>query len=193
MFTHTVIISYPALVLLDCFLKSESGPQVHIERLSKQLGIDAPLLAFAWNHKMPESALELDVDSVAFRSYETPLQKKRSGNKSVGKTASSSRKKSNEKRVRSEGKRPSGPPEFYSGPPQKPLILYGERKPWPPGWIEKQFVRQGGDSAGHVDFYWFTPQLGNRLRSMVRVKEFMEALERNNGDEKKTWSAHFGR
>jgi hypothetical protein len=54
---------------------------------------------------------------------------------------------------------------------------------WPEGWMKRTYVRQVGNSAGTKDSYWFTPAKNYRLRSIIEVKAFLWALEKNNGDE----------
>ena len=66
----------------------------------------------------------------------------------------------------------------FSGLPDEPLP-----GGWPDGWTKKVFQRASGESKGHTDRYWFTPINQFKLRSMVEVNKFMQALEQTNGDE----------
>ena len=53
----------------------------------------------------------------------------------------------------------------------------------------KKYARKGGATQGHVDRYWFTPEKKFKLRSMVQVKNFIDAMKENKGDEEKSLAA----
>jgi hypothetical protein len=77
---------------------------------------------------------------------------------------------------------------LHTGPPEEPLD-----GGWPDGWIKRTFARQSGASVGSTDSYWYTPQTGKRLRSMVEVKRFMAALSTYGGDEVAAWKGLKGK
>ena len=75
----------------------------------------------------------------------------------------------------------SEPQEIFSGLPDEPLP--GGGGGWPEGWTKKVVKRASGESKGHTDRYWYTPITQLKLRSMVEVQKFIQALEQTNGDE----------
>ena len=71
----------------------------------------------------------------------------------------------------------SRPVEVYRGPPTEDLP-----GGWPEGWCKIMVERQGGDTKGTKDRYWYSP--GNhKFRSMIEVKKFLKALQECGGDE----------
>lgn len=72
--------------------------------------------------------------------------------------------------------------EVWSGEPNEPL-----EGGWPTGWTKKIFERPSGATKGSHDRYWYTPITKRKLRSMVEVKRFIEALGKSNGDENQAW------
>jgi hypothetical protein len=75
--------------------------------------------------------------------------------------------------------------EVFHGPPDEPL-----EGGWPPGWTKKVYERAGGDiqTKGRQDRYWYTPGHQYKLRSLVEVKRFIQALQAYSGDETKAFS-----
>jgi len=72
---------------------------------------------------------------------------------------------------------------LWEGPPEEDL---GTEAGWPPGWVKKVFQRTSGTSAGSRDRYWFSPG-GRKFRSMVQIRNFLELVEKHNGDEEAAW------
>ena len=70
------------------------------------------------------------------------------------------------------------PKELYHGKPT--VDLPGG---WPEGWTQKTYQRQSGASKGHTDDYFFSPQLGLKIRSKTDVLRFLKKLGNFNGDE----------
>ena len=64
----------------------------------------------------------------------------------------------------------------WEGPPDDKGI------DWPPGWVKRKFERSTGATQGRLDNYWYSPIHGYKLRSILEVKRFLAALEKN-GDE----------
>lgn len=56
--------------------------------------------------------------------------------------------------------------EVWAGPPDD----YLQENGWPPGWIKRVFQRASGKSKGSFDAYWYPPNNGKKLRSMVEVR-----------------------
>jgi hypothetical protein len=48
---------------------------------------------------------------------------------------------------------------------------------WPPGWTKRTFERASGKSKGSTDSYWYAPEGGRRLRSMVEVRRHLGLKE----------------
>lgn len=71
--------------------------------------------------------------------------------------------------------------EIWSGQPDDKI-----EGGWPRGWTKKTFQRQSGKTAGTTDSYWYTPLLQKKLRSMIEVRRFMEALKKH-GSEEEAW------
>ena len=74
------------------------------------------------------------------------------------------------------GKR-SPPLEVYC----KPASEFGK------GWIIRGFQRQSGAYEGHVDKYWYSPNLKKRFRSKAEIKRFLPVLKKCKGDEEKAY------
>mmetsp|Transcript_20402 Transcript_20402/g.57666 ORF Transcript_20402/g.57666 Transcript_20402/m.57666 type:complete len:85 (+) Transcript_20402:1-255(+) len=72
----------------------------------------------------------------------------------------------------------------FEGTPDEPYPG-NEGGDWPKGWVKRMFERTGGATKGQQDRYWYSPNIGFRLRSMVEVKRFVTALDRVDGDEEK--------
>lgn len=53
----------------------------------------------------------------------------------------------------------------------------------PAGWSVKTFLRQGGDSAGTTDTYFYSPRLELKFRSIKKVKLFCDILAECGDDE----------
>ena len=53
----------------------------------------------------------------------------------------------------------------------------------------KKYSRTGGATKERVDSYWFTPDKKYKLRSMVQVKKFIDAVKKSKGDEEKAIAA----
>lgn len=70
-------------------------------------------------------------------------------------------------KVAQNGARPSAL-EIWNGPPDDYLREGG----WPPGWIKRVFQRASGKTKGATDDYWYPPDNGRRLRSMVEVRRY---------------------
>lgn len=76
------------------------------------------------------------------------------------------------------------------------LVYEGEVLSFPEGfssagWTQKNFKRMSGESAGHIDRYWFTPS-GNRLRSFAEILRYIAALTAFNGDEDEAYRKRNG-
>ena len=68
--------------------------------------------------------------------------------------------------------------EIYSGPPDEEL-----EGGWPSGWVKMVFRRT---KSGIFDRYYFTPEKKFKLRSLKKVKQFIDILAtRAKGDEEK--------
>jgi hypothetical protein len=98
------------------------------------------------------------------------------------KTAPVSTSNAKSKSPASTSKKRGHPHEIFSGPPDEPI-----EGGWPAGWKKTVVQRQSGATKGGSDRYWYTPDLGHKLRSMLEVKRFMAALAAANGDEKEAW------
>jgi Methyl-CpG binding domain len=71
-------------------------------------------------------------------------------------------------------------PSFVSeGPPTE---VFKDGRLWPKGWIREVCERLSGKTKGDHDRYWFPPNRGIRLRSMIEVTRFLAILEQCNGD-----------
>mmetsp|Transcript_54578 Transcript_54578/g.132543 ORF Transcript_54578/g.132543 Transcript_54578/m.132543 type:complete len:321 (-) Transcript_54578:1173-2135(-) len=90
------------------------------------------------------------------------------------------------------GKATAAKPKRASG------VLAYEGKPdvdieggWPKGWTMKKYTRMSGATKGGTDRYWFTPEKKYKLRSMVQVKKFIDAMKKGKtkGDEEKSLAA----
>lgn len=73
------------------------------------------------------------------------------------------------------------PEKIYDGPPNCEL---GGGYEWTPGWRQETYRRANGESRGGIDSYWFSPQIGLRLRSKVSIRRFMDRIRACGGDEK---------
>lgn len=73
----------------------------------------------------------------------------------------------------------------YEGIPQKPFP-----GGWPPGWIERRYKRQGGQTKGSDDSYFFAPPPNekHKLRSVKEVQRYIFALNKSGGDAAVAWS-----
>ena len=64
---------------------------------------------------------------------------------------------------------------------------------WPEGWVRRDFQRQGGETVGRVDKYWYPPgHEHHRLRSMKEVERYMAALKDSPGKYDFAWSQRKG-
>jgi len=97
------------------------------------------------------------------------------------KVAAPKKKASNPAKSAAPAKAGTAPP-IFEGVPDEPLAGGGS---WPKGWIKRVFERKGGATNGRADRYWYTPIQAYKLRSMVEVKRFLDALAAANGDEPK--------
>jgi len=105
------------------------------------------------------------------------------------------RKAENKESKKKKKKKPSTSPvaprtknqEVWSGAPADKL-----EGGWPEGWVKKKVQRQGGDTKGRADPYWYSPT-GKKFRSMTEVKRFMAALTKANGDEERAWMIFKGK
>lgn len=77
----------------------------------------------------------------------------------------------------SKGGKRSPPLEVYC----KPALEFGK------GWIIRGFQRQSGAYEGHVDKYWYSPNLKKRFRSKAEIKRFLPVLKKCKGDEEKAY------
>ncbi len=57
---------------------------------------------------------------------------------------------------------------------------------WPPGWKKRVYQRRSGASKGHLDRYWYTPQLQVKLRSMPEIQRWLEAMKQTDGNEEES-------
>jgi len=75
--------------------------------------------------------------------------------------------------------------EVYRGPPDEQLT-----GGWPKGWIKVIQERRNAaiNTKGRRDRYWFTPLLRLKIRSMVRVQNFIQNLKKTRGDEQKAFN-----
>ncbi|GKY98086.1 hypothetical protein MPSEU_000766500 [Mayamaea pseudoterrestris] len=177
-------IGFPVLVFQKTYPK-DLPIQFPVECVAKKLGIDPLFLTHAIESGMHTSAVDVDLSILLDHhaaSASTKIEKQnnrymlsptRKGIKSIADVA---RKRSS-----------NAPVEVYRGPPTRNI-----GREWPAGWLQKGFERQGGKFKGHVDYYWYTPVLGRKIRSIAQVHEFLDSLARNGGDEEKAWNPKFG-
>ncbi len=71
-------------------------------------------------------------------------------------------------------------PILSEGPPVAPFPGGGN---WPEGWVEQVCTRTSGATAGQLDLYWIPPGVKFRLRSILDVGRWIQAMEISNGDE----------
>jgi len=64
---------------------------------------------------------------------------------------------------------------IWAGPPSD-FLECG----WPPGWIKRTFERASGKTKGLTDSYWYCPNTGKKLRSMVEVRRSLGLIEQEN-------------
>ena len=66
-------------------------------------------------------------------------------------------------------------------------IFSGQAENCPEGWIKKIFLRVTGETNGRRDSYWYSPLKGYKLRSKVELRRFLDALEKNGGNEEEAF------
>jgi len=66
-------------------------------------------------------------------------------------------------------------------------IFSGQAENCPEGWIKKIFLRVTGETNGRRDSYWYSPLRGYKLRSKVELRRFLDALEKNGGNEEEAF------
>ena len=79
---------------------------------------------------------------------------------------------------------PNGMPsaiEIWAGPPDD----YLQERGWPSGWAKRVFQRASGKSKGTFDAYWYPPNNGKKLRSMVEVRRHLNLPAVSNEAKKK--------
>jgi Methyl-CpG binding domain len=71
-------------------------------------------------------------------------------------------------------------PQVWEGVPDDVVAFEID---WQSGWIKRGFKRSSGASKDSVDYYWYTPKHGYRLRSIKEVERFVNLYNANNLDE----------
>jgi hypothetical protein len=69
---------------------------------------------------------------------------------------------------------------IWEGPPDELFPGGGE---WPKGWVKRIYERMSGATSGQTDKYWYTPILQHKLRSMLEIQRWLQAMEMCHGDE----------
>lgn len=69
---------------------------------------------------------------------------------------------------------------------KRETIYFGSAPNLPEGWRVKKLKRTGGCREGRIDTYIYSKS-GKRFKSMVEVRNFLDALETNCGNEKKAY------
>lgn len=65
----------------------------------------------------------------------------------------------------------------------RPDELFPGGGEWPKGWVKRIYERMSGATSGQTDKYWYTPILQHKLRSMLEIQRWLQAMEMCHGDE----------
>mmetsp|Transcript_54579 Transcript_54579/g.132550 ORF Transcript_54579/g.132550 Transcript_54579/m.132550 type:complete len:324 (-) Transcript_54579:1166-2137(-) len=172
------------------------------ERVKKQEEKDAAAKAKA-SRKSSRESKKTDTYITA-SSVAVLTVKKDKGTRASAKTAAKSKAKTPaaKKTTAAKAKAPAAKKgKATAAKPKKASagnVLAYEGKPdidleggWPKGWTMKKYTRASGATKGGTDRYFFTPEKKYKLRSMVQVKKFIDAMKKGEtkGDEEKSLAA----
>jgi len=122
-----------------------------------------------------------DIDEIRTRASK-PREAKRPKTANTSTSNNDISERNNSITGASKGGKKLPPHEVYC----KPALEFGK------GWIVRGFQRQSGAYEGHVDKYWYSPNLKKRFRSKAEIKRFLPLLKKCHGDEEKAYKMFKG-